>query len=177
MSDEREQDAAEASYQKITRAIEENLLPELVRTSETLSNFAKRARASDMRGVILSDAWIDGMAATMRHAHRRINEQSSTIDRLTTERDQALHRIEQLYASTVSQGVHDKMVDLYNRAIDERDQAREQLAKLREACASISDGLIRTATHGVENLTKRNWLIQTAQNIRAALGIESEAGE
>jgi len=147
MSDEREQDAAEAAYQKITRAIEENLLPELVKTSETLSNLAKRARASDMRGVILSDAWIDGMAATMRHAHRRINEQSSTIDRLTAE----------------------------------RDAARAELAKLRSVIWSAyadTHAYLYTANGTPEKVVAAYETLKAAyENIRAALGIESEAGE
>lgn len=66
-----------------------------------------------------------------------------------------------------------------NKAIDrltaERDAARAEVKRLRAACGGVADGIERTATHGVENLTKRDWLLQTAKNIRAAL--ESEGGE
>jgi len=63
----------------------------------------------------------------------------------------------------------DSAIRTIDRLTAERDAARAEVERLRAACAGISEGLIRTATHGVENLTKRDWLIQTAQNITAAL--------
>ncbi len=76
--------------------------------------------------------------------------------------------------------------DTYNRAIRtidrltaERDQAREQLAKLRAACDG-TPWLLETARERDGSSWDYPWpevYDDAAARIRAALGIESEAGE
>ena len=102
-----------------------------------------------------------------------IQAQHRERGRLTAERDAAHEKIEQLYASTVSQGVHDKMVDLYNDAIGERDAARDKINAI-VAWAESCDESANNPDVDADVAYDRK---ESVRDIYRLLGIESEASE
>jgi len=116
--------------------------------------------------VVMHDTSASGIRAELQRLVRELAA-------VTAERDALKSGIETLRAKTVSQGVHDQMIELYNRAIDERDALKSAYKDIPELLDKAGWSLETWGDHYGPN---PEHLHAVAAKLRAALG-ESESAK
>lgn len=117
------------------------------------------------------------------------DESLEIIETIRDRRDRAVYAhgrtaaaMDVMHLSPFEQAVYvDAALNNIDRLTAERDQAREQLAKLRAACEGVPEYMeyeIDDTIDGGSGSIERDWIAKQREwitRIRAALGIESEA--